>query len=474
MKRRKYITRRIWIGILCIALMMTMSPLNVFATEADQSKGLVYLALGDSITSGYGLAGVPDTTEESAHRAHPDNFVNLLDGTFDFDVVYNEAYRGNTAAGIAVQLTDTDIQTKAAEADIITITCGGNDLMAIVYENIAAAWNAANPDDTIKAEDVVPEMADSQSSKRMMLMLYSLNVLDKDSAAYMMDDSDFRDAIAAYAQTLKDVTDKIHQINPSAKVIVATQYNPYVGFKDKTILISLDPVYSGIEDGANQLNAAIEANAADGGYLVADVKNAFDSYDGTDSLYNAYVNSFKDIEFDFHPAAAGHALIADMFRIQIEDLIFSVNIDENIDNGSVEISKTKAVEGKLITVTAASDDGYAVKEVTAADSSQNNVAVSKVSDNEYTFEMPADNITVTASFEKVYKPEPEPELDQEKTPALKNDNSEASAEIAEKDEVSELGDNIALWMIFAIMFASGVGVLTIAVSSWRKRAAYKR
>lgn len=213
------------------------------------------------------------------------------------------------------QLQQQSFKDAVASAELITITAGGNDLMALLYQSIATEYNklaiAANA--PVTADEVLTIMSSATDGRRLTVMSVALGLLTKDSEIYLLDDEVFADAVANYVSTLGQVLNAIKTLNADATVIVATQYNPYVEFKGAAIdaifsKIDLSPICAGMEAGVTALNAAIKNNAAAGGYLVADVKAAFDEQSG-----DLYVADPDALEFDFHPNAAGHSVLADVF-----------------------------------------------------------------------------------------------------------------------------------------------------------------
>ena len=106
--------KRVLSILLTIILMTGLMPT---ATLANAPINI--LAMGDSITTGYGLA-----------NAETECFTALLGDNY---TVTNKALNGNTVTGIAMQLQTGAIHTQTiAAADVITITVGGNDIMALL------------------------------------------------------------------------------------------------------------------------------------------------------------------------------------------------------------------------------------------------------------------------------------------------------------------------------------------------------
>jgi lysophospholipase L1-like esterase len=239
--------------------------------------------LGDSITTGYGLN-------------NPENecFTALLGEGYSIN---NKAVNGNTVTGIANQLkTGAITQQEIAAADAITITIGGNDLLALLYAK-AAAYNTGN------------------KNLELALLTSAPALLDKNSPDYLINSPEFTATLSLYQETLTAVTTALRRANPDVKIIVATQYNPYMECKGITLQgVSLEPLYAGVEDGVNSLNAAILTGAETGGYRVADVKTAFDAaHSAGNDLSNANP-AMAALDLDFHPTAAGHTILAQTFR----------------------------------------------------------------------------------------------------------------------------------------------------------------
>ena len=66
--------------------------------------------------------------------------------------------------------------------------------------------------------------------------------------------------------------------------------------------------------------------------------------------------------------------------------------------GTLTASRSQAASGRTITLTAVSDEGYVLREVTAVTSAGKSLSLSKEKDGTYTFSMPAARVTVSAVF----------------------------------------------------------------------------
>ena len=80
--------------------------------------------------------------------------------------------------------------------------------------------------------------------------------------------------------------------------------------------------------------------------------------------------------------------------------VYTVTLDDSIENGSITADCEKARSGATVTVTPAPDNGYYCTSVTVNGGS---VAVTKNNDDgTFSFEMPDENVTVTAEFADTY------------------------------------------------------------------------
>lgn len=70
------------------------------------------------------------------------------------------------------------------------------------------------------------------------------------------------------------------------------------------------------------------------------------------------------------------------------------------ENGTVKSSNSSAAKDATVTITVTPNEGYVLDTLTVTDKDNNTVALTKVSDTQYTFKMPASAVTVKATFKK--------------------------------------------------------------------------
>ena len=79
---------------------------------------------------------------------------------------------------------------------------------------------------------------------------------------------------------------------------------------------------------------------------------------------------------------------------------YPITTPDKTENGSVNISSTSAKRGSTVTITVTPDAGYVLDKLTVTDKDCKELSLTKKSDTEYTFVMPAGKVEITPSFVK--------------------------------------------------------------------------
>ena len=79
---------------------------------------------------------------------------------------------------------------------------------------------------------------------------------------------------------------------------------------------------------------------------------------------------------------------------------YSITTPDKTENGSVNISSTSAKRGSIVTITVTPDAGYVLDKLTVTDKDGKELSLTKKSDTEYTFVMPAGKVEIMPSFVK--------------------------------------------------------------------------
>ena len=139
--------KRMLSALLCLCLVLALLPVSALAANP------VYLALGDSITTGY---KPDDTTVDSP-------FANQIANAKGYDLT-NLAENGETTTSLLAKLqSDGDDYIDVSDADLITITIGGNDMMDALYAYLLNAYNDENPSSTITLDELKAKLLNGDS-----------------------------------------------------------------------------------------------------------------------------------------------------------------------------------------------------------------------------------------------------------------------------------------------------------------------
>lgn len=239
-----------------------------------------YVALGDSISAGYGLGegelSFPERLAQSTGYA-----------LADFS-----SSEGVTSQALLETLSQPEVADAVKNADVITITVGGNDLMNALYEYLAEASGTMTADEI--REGLENGSFDMFALMGLMQQLDGFPISSQASAA-----------LTALSTNLSSALAQIKGMNPDAACIVANQYNPYGHINNP---FAAD-IVSTFEVGVRALNTTLERFAQARGATVADVHSAFAA--SSANPCNAYFTGLNNFSLDFHPNALGHQLIAE-------------------------------------------------------------------------------------------------------------------------------------------------------------------
>ena len=297
-RRNETMRKRILSTLLALCLALSLLPASALAAGGEQKS---YVALGDSITTGYGLDEAQSFAEQIAEQeGYTLNDSLASDGATSTDL-------------LEVVKSEANADT-LKNADLITITIGGNDLMNALYAYLAEEYNnKQNSDTPITAADVKASLAGEEEAvveQTTMLGFAISNISDFQSSSI---------ANSAYA-TLWDkfieIIGTIRSINENAQLIVVNQYNPYSHLTTGIPGLNLSSVISAFDSAVQVLNEAISSGETIAGYTVADVYTEFEQAENNPC--NASV-SLISINLDFHPNAAGHSLIASTISALLTD-----------------------------------------------------------------------------------------------------------------------------------------------------------
>lgn len=270
-----------------------------------------YLALGDSISTGYGLS--------------QNGFVDQITDKYGYNLT-NKADNGETSQSLLDKLNSNSLKSDIEDADVITLTIGGNDLMNALYDFLAEEYNSENA--TSYNGDYIKE---ELNNGNLTIILFAAGKIST-----FMDSPQAKTALSNFKDNLNDIISYIETNNPDAWVIITTQYNPYKflpqqGKDEPGMEETLELINTSFEQGVQELNQVIKnVNTSSSTFAVADVYERFN--DAEENPCNAtYDIKEGKLNLDFHPNEYGHELITDMIAGKIDELQFVKDQDEALN-----------------------------------------------------------------------------------------------------------------------------------------------
>ena len=334
--------KRILSTLLALCLALSLLPASALAAGGEQKS---YVALGDSITTGYGLA---ENETGFAKQVADSNGYTLT----------NLAQDGATSTDLLEVVKSEANADTLKNADLITITIGGNDLMNALYAYLAEEYNnKQNSDTSITAENVKALLAGEEGAvvEQITMLVFAISNISNFQSSSI--------ANSAY-DTLWDnfveIIETIREINQNAQLIVVNQYNPYSHLTTGISGLDLSSVISAFDSAVQVLNEAISSGETIAGYTVADVYTKFKEAESNPC--NASVS--PSINLDFHPNATGHGLIADTISALLTD---EGGSEDPEVSGSIFVGGVELTGGKESPAYATTNDNGAVTKITDGD-----------------------------------------------------------------------------------------------------------
>ncbi len=307
-------------AILCLSILMSSAAYASDVKQNAQSgtqtetaktevsvkdEKIRYVALGDSISTGFGLTIF--TKDHPDNPKSPNLFVNRLSASLDLPVL-NLAKDGIDTTDLLnlIKNLSQDKKKILGEAELITVSTGGNNLLAPLLELSKKKSDAAVAVGMFSS----PQLA-------LISMLTTSNAQEQANVRAIIDDGVKR-FCGTEEKKYEDgefmqIVNAIRAVNPNAKLVFQTIYYPYASFN----------IPEEVDNATKEMNRIILAKAQEGNYTVIDLYDLFRSPD--------FINMQR---LDSHPNNAGTTMIyLLMMQALGEEIPFTVNGD--IKNGSL-------------------------------------------------------------------------------------------------------------------------------------------
>lgn len=227
--------------------------------------------IGDSIASGYGLSEYVSGNNYSAL----DSFGNLLGA--ESAKYENYAVDGRKSGELLAAFSDKNdpLVRSVSDADNVIISIGGNDFLKPMLDAIKTQ---ALTDTDFFLSILEGDISAGNISE------YSNGILQSAlTAAWEVD-------VDGTVSNIRRITERISSLNPDARVILLTVYDPFAGN------VLLTAAAEAAEEKLAELNGGIKSLAG-GNIFVADIYEVFKDHEA------GYTNIGR---LDIHPSSAGH------------------------------------------------------------------------------------------------------------------------------------------------------------------------
>ena len=246
--------------------------LSSFSAYAEQRVNSL-LIIGDSISSGYGLEGYPDSVDLK-------NYGNILaekSGLKNGENYFNLSLDGETTSGLLWRIKNSD-KGAFSGFDTVIISSGGNDLIDSLLPSVIA----------LATELTGKSYSDMGIIPKLTLAAEKVTESTKTVSQQIMKNLD---------AVLKELKKK----NPNAFIGLLGIYNPFEDSSNPFPLNLLNR--SIIRPCIDLINNAIKSVAEENGVCYIDLSESF----------NGRARELTNIKnYDIHPNHEGHALISEI------------------------------------------------------------------------------------------------------------------------------------------------------------------
>ena len=324
----KRITNKVLsILIILILLIAYIFPIMSFAN----SNFTTYVALGDSIAYGYGLADRDNDSYASKVRQK----YNISQSNFQ-----NLAVSGMTCAEYYEKIQEEEYTNAIENADLLTVSIGSNELLGLVTKAVSDVTGVP-----IDSPNFVEE---AQNVFLSASMLEKIKMLTEIYNTFTSEEMKLQ--IEASINTYKDNWSKsiqyIKEINPDITIVATEFYNPYYE-------ISLGSYDLGgfVDENIQKMNEILHENSnSESEYKIAKIYDAFNTTNPR--LTNVNI-SMSDLNVDPHPNVLGHEVIC----TKIMDALVDADNKKDISELTINDIKDQVYTGEGITPKVTIKDG---------------------------------------------------------------------------------------------------------------------
>lgn len=277
-----------------MAAVLTVGSIQAVSIEkikaAPVEETIHYVALGDSIATGYGVKDsyVDQVADYLEEKYGHENVVVRTD---------NLAVSAMQSEGLIRALTNpkdprfSNYQKTLKDADIVTISIGSNDILTPFMNELAEEFSC-------NYMTFQPTVLGLMQKNKQEDLIYHIRQL----RSSLPDNQQVLSNIQSFPGRLNQIVAKVEQLAPEAAIYVNNIYNPYMKYNlyyGSTLLLKGADIADGY---VMQMNQVFDSDSED--YALVDLYDVITD----ESQVNA---SAAEYNIDPHPNQVGHDRIAD-------------------------------------------------------------------------------------------------------------------------------------------------------------------
>lgn len=365
-------------GVLAVAYNCTVENCSVYNSKIESRR-----APNENSNYAGGITGIAsDSSFEKCasvkntirHGSFGGGFIGSLDKKMGEDSKFTNCYVANC---IVTGCSDT-ASNNTLSGGFLGAFMDGNAILnnCFVYDC------AAQPDENTKGDDYFAVFAPNTQYGKIVV---TSHVYYYDANDAKVNDEELENAVSKTVNEFADGT------------VAEALGSAFAQGKDYPVFATDPADYTAVDA------AIAEANALN--------KSDYTDFSAVDSAVNAVVRNKKIAEqakVDAMAKAIEDAIAALVKKPSPSSSSSSsssrpsypITTPDKTENGSVNISSTSAKRGSVVTITVTPDAGYVLDELTVTDKDGKELSLTKKSDTEYTFVMPAGKVEITPSFVK--------------------------------------------------------------------------
>lgn len=314
------------VKFVCVFSFVFVITLNGIFLDGINSKlayGAVnetrFVVVGDSIS--YGMSADPGEDFADLYLQH----LNLSESYGDVKLI-NLSKPGDKTKDLLQKLSTQSYTDTLADADIVVVSIGGNNLLSSIITAIGNALKVNVSNNPNLLSDLTNKLKTDKNAQQALIKLQSYESL----AAIA---GELENGVDNFSLEFPQIASKIKELAPNAQIYILNLYNPF-NVKDP-----LNPIFNKF---ISDINNVISSKEETLGYTIVDVNKNFKGNS------EAVKFNLSLAQIDPHPTNTGHDIIFKQLVSVEKPLYKKVADNASSANNTDQEKKLDKVDNKYI------------------------------------------------------------------------------------------------------------------------------